>query len=88
MNFLNIVKAKNTKAVQVGGASGSCLPKSQFDRKLAYEDAATGGSIMIFNEAGTCLKFLKTLWSFLLKNPADNALLAELEIQNCWKELK
>ena len=40
--LLKLVEADNTKAVQVGGASGVCIPKSQFDRKLSYEDAATG----------------------------------------------
>ena len=51
IELLKFVDAKNTKAVQVGGASGICVPKSQFDRTFAYEDAATGGSIMIFNES-------------------------------------
>lgn len=70
--LLEIVGAKNTKAVQVGGASGTCIPKSQFDRMLGYEDAATGGSIIIFNESRNMLKVLKILWSFLLMNRADN----------------
>ncbi len=65
--LLKIVEAKNTKAVQVGGASGSCLPKSQFDRKLAYEDAATGGSIMIFNESRNMLKVLKNFMEFFVE---------------------
>ena len=42
---------ENTKAVQIGGASGVCIPKSQFDRTFAYEDIATGGSVIIFNES-------------------------------------
>ncbi len=65
--LLKIVEAKNTKAVQVGGASGNCLPKSQFDRKLAYEDAATGGSIMIFNESRNMLKVLKNFMKFFVE---------------------
>ncbi len=65
--LLNVVEAKNTKAVQVGGASGSCLPKSQFDRKLAYEDAATGGSIIIFNENRNMLKVLKNFMEFFVE---------------------
>jgi len=39
---------EGAKAVQVGGASGTCVPASQFDRKLAFEDLATGGSIIVF----------------------------------------
>ena len=65
--LLKIVEANNTKAVQVGGASGNCLPKSQFDRKLAYEDAATGGSIIIFNESRNMLKVLKNFMEFFVE---------------------
>ena len=65
--LLEIVEAKNTKAVQVGGASGVCIPKSQFDRSLAYEDAATGGSIIIFNESRSMLKILKNFMEFFVE---------------------
>ncbi|MDH7605890.1 MAG: NADH-ubiquinone oxidoreductase-F iron-sulfur binding region domain-containing protein [Melioribacter sp.] len=65
--LLDIVGAKNTKAVQVGGASGICIPKSQFDRTLAYEDAATGGSIMIFNESRNMLHVLKNFMEFFVE---------------------
>ena len=65
--LLELVGAKNTKAVQVGGASGTCIPKSQFDRVLAYEDAATGGSIMIFNESRSMLKVLKNFMEFFVE---------------------
>ena len=65
--LLNLVEAKNTKAVQVGGASGICLPKSQFNRVLGYEDAATGGSIMIFNESRNMLKILKNFMEFFVE---------------------
>jgi len=64
--MLEIVGAKNTKAVQVGGASGSCVPKSGFNRILAYEDAATGGSIMIFNENRNMLHVLKNFMEFFV----------------------
>jgi [NiFe] hydrogenase diaphorase moiety large subunit len=37
-------------AVQVGGPSGACIGPAEFHRVLAYEDLATGGSIIIFNE--------------------------------------
>lgn len=65
--LLELVDAKNTKAVQVGGASGICIPKSQFDRSLAYEDAATGGSIMIFNESRDMLHVLKNFMEFFVE---------------------
>ena len=46
--ILNDVGAENAKAVQVGGASGACVPPSQFDRTLTPGDLATGGSIIVF----------------------------------------
>jgi len=65
--LLEVVGAKNTKAVQVGGASGICIPKSQFERTLAYEDAATGGSIMVFNESRDMLEVLKNFMEFFVE---------------------
>lgn len=65
--LLELVEAKNTKAVQVGGASGICLPRSQFNRVLGYEDAATGGSIMVFNESRNMLKVLKNFMKFFVE---------------------
>lgn len=66
-DVLTLVGAKNTKAVQVGGASGVCIPKSQFDRQLAYEDAATGGSIIIFNETRDMLHVLQNFMEFFVE---------------------
>lgn len=65
--LLNLVEAKNTKAVQVGGASGVCLSRNQFDRSLAYEDCPTGGSIIIFNENRDMLHVLKNFMEFFVE---------------------
>jgi [NiFe] hydrogenase diaphorase moiety large subunit len=65
--LLELVEAKNTKAVQVGGASGTCIPKSQFNRKFGYEDLPTGGSIIIFNESRNMLKVLKNFMEFFVE---------------------
>lgn len=64
--LLELVGAKNTKAVQVGGASGFCYNKNQFERALAYEDAATGGSIIIFNESRDMLRVLDNFMEFFV----------------------
>ncbi|TRZ64309.1 iron hydrogenase [bacterium] len=66
-DLLKIVDAEDTKAVQVGGASGICIPESQFGRTLAYEDAATGGSIMIFNKKRDMLHVLKNFMDFFVE---------------------
>ncbi len=65
--LLKLVGAKDTKAVQIGGASGVCIPKSQFERTLAYEDIPTGGSIIIFNEKRNMLHVLKNFMEFFVE---------------------
>ena len=65
--MLKVVGAENTKAVQVGGASGVCLNKAQFDRSMAFEDVATGGSIMIFNEDRKMIEVLKNYMEFFVE---------------------
>jgi [NiFe] hydrogenase diaphorase moiety large subunit len=36
------------KAVMVGGASGTCLPREEFSRTICYEDTATSGAFIVF----------------------------------------
>ena len=64
--LLKIAEAKNTKAVQIGGASGICVGEKDFTRKISFEDIPTGGAIIIFNKsrnmmdmAGNFLKFFE-----------------------------
>jgi len=66
-DLLKLVDASETKAVQVGGASGVCVPASQFDRTLAYEDVATGGSVMVFGKNRNMLKVLKNFMEFFVE---------------------
>lgn len=66
-DILKLVDAQDTKAVQVGGASGVCIPESQFDRQLSYEDTSTGGSIMIFNKNRNMLSILKNFMEFFVE---------------------
>ncbi|PIE53183.1 NADH:ubiquinone oxidoreductase [Candidatus Fermentibacteria bacterium] len=42
--------AEKPYAVQIGGPSGQLLGPSDFNRTICYDDVATGGSVMIFNE--------------------------------------
>jgi [NiFe] hydrogenase diaphorase moiety large subunit len=42
--------ATDTQAVQMAGAAGSMIPPRDFGRAIAFEDVATGGSFMIFNQ--------------------------------------
>ncbi|GMV90993.1 MAG: hypothetical protein AMXMBFR82_07710 [Candidatus Hydrogenedentota bacterium] len=48
VELLREVGGEGAKAVQVGGASGHCVPAKEFARTLAFEDIPTGGSIIVF----------------------------------------
>ncbi|MFP4527512.1 MAG: NADH-quinone oxidoreductase subunit F [Candidatus Kapaibacterium sp.] len=65
--MLELVGAENVKAVQVGGASGFCVPKNELTRTLSFEDLPTGGSIIIFNESRDMLNVLKNFMEFFVE---------------------
>jgi [NiFe] hydrogenase diaphorase moiety large subunit len=46
-DLLKEVGGEGAKAVQIGGASGVCVPAKDFSRRLAFEDIPTGGSVMV-----------------------------------------
>jgi [NiFe] hydrogenase diaphorase moiety large subunit len=45
---LDAAGALDPVAVQVGGPSGTCIGADEFDRRIAFEDLATGGAFTIF----------------------------------------
>ena len=47
-DLLELCGGQDAQAITTAGAAGRCLPASGFDRRLAFEDVATGGSIMVF----------------------------------------
>ncbi|MBU0486512.1 MAG: NAD(P)H-dependent oxidoreductase subunit E [Bacteroidetes bacterium] len=46
----------NVQAVQVGGKSGVLVPQTQFERKIAYEDVLTSGSMIVIGNHRDILK--------------------------------
>jgi [NiFe] hydrogenase diaphorase moiety large subunit len=48
-DLLKMAGAKDAKAVSAG-ASGECVPKSQFGRKICFEDFSTGGAVIVFSK--------------------------------------
>lgn len=62
--LLEKVGGTGAKAVQVGGASGVCVPAKAFDRRLAFEDVATGGSIIVFGPHRDMLAVAKNFMEF------------------------
>ena len=64
--LLDAVGGANAKAVQVGGASGTCVPASEFGRRIAFEDVATGGSIIVFGQGRDMLHVAKNFMEFFV----------------------
>ena len=48
--ILKLAAGEDAKAVQVGGASGTCVTRGEFGRKIAFEDFPTGGSVIVFGK--------------------------------------
>ena len=63
--FVNEFGNGDTKAVQVGGASGHCVPRKDFGKKIiGFEGIPTGGSMMIFNSSRSMYNVLKDYLEF------------------------
>ena len=51
---------------QVGGASGRCVPRSQFSRRLSFEDVPTGGSVIVIGPQRDMLAVAHSLMEFFV----------------------
>jgi [NiFe] hydrogenase diaphorase moiety large subunit len=65
--LLQRVGGVGAKAVQVGGASGSCIPASEFSRRIAFEDIPTGGSIIVFGPGRDMLHVARNFMEFFVE---------------------
>ncbi len=65
--LLEAVGAKNPRAVQVGGASGVCVAKKDFDKPISFQGLPPGGSIVVFGEDRDMLKVLKNFLEFFVE---------------------
>jgi [NiFe] hydrogenase diaphorase moiety large subunit len=55
----------DTKAVQVGGASGFCVPRKKFkETVIGFEGVPTGGSMMLFNSSRSMYNVLHNYLEF------------------------
>ncbi len=55
----------DTKAVQVGGASGFCVPRKKFEATIiGFEGIPTGGSMMLFNSTRSMYNVLHNYLDF------------------------
>lgn len=63
--FVELFGDGDTKAVQVGGASGFCVPRRKFkDTIIGFEGIPTGGSMMLFNSSRSMYNVLHNFLDF------------------------
>jgi [NiFe] hydrogenase diaphorase moiety large subunit len=63
--FVNEFGDGDTKAVQVGGASGFCVPRKRFeDTIIGFEGVPTGGSMKLFNSSRSMYNVLNNYLDF------------------------
>jgi len=62
--ILNDCGASDVLGVQVGGPSGTFISAQELDRKLAFEDLATGGSFIVFNNSRNILDIVHNFTHF------------------------
>ncbi|MBN2718502.1 MAG: dehydrogenase [Deltaproteobacteria bacterium] len=62
--LLTQVGGDDAKCVQIGGASGRLVPSSEFNRRICFEDVATGGSIIVFGQNRKALDIAENFLEF------------------------
>ncbi|MCX6559605.1 MAG: NAD(P)H-dependent oxidoreductase subunit E [Candidatus Aminicenantes bacterium] len=65
--LLQAAGGSDARAVQVGGPSGACIPRAQFDRKIAFEDLPTGGSIIVFGPERDLFEVVHNFMEFFVE---------------------
>jgi len=65
--LLEEVGGTGAKAVQIGGASGVCVPARDFTRALAFEDIPTGGSVMVIGPGRDILDVAENFLDFFVE---------------------
>lgn len=65
LQFVNEFGDGDTKAVQVGGASGFCVPRKKFaETIIGFEGVPTGGSMKLFNSSRSMYNVLHNYLEF------------------------
>ncbi len=63
-SILDDCGAWDVLGIQIGGPSGTFISNHEFDRKLAFEDLATGGSFIVFNNNRNILEIVNNFTHF------------------------
>ncbi len=66
-DLLKEVGAENTKAVLVAGPSGQFISANDFQRTICYDDLATGGAVVVFNQDRDILEIADQYMEFFVE---------------------
>ena len=64
--LLDMAGGEDAAAVLVGGPSGTMIARDTFDRKLTFDDLATGGAIVVFSSERNILEIVEYYMSFFV----------------------
>jgi len=64
--LINMVKARDAMALQIGGPSGVLIKAQDANRQLSFDDLPTGGSVIIFNHKRDLLAVVKNFMTFFV----------------------
>lgn len=64
--LLALAGGQDAAAVQVGGPSGTMIGRDSFDRRLSFDDLATGGAVIVFSGARNILEIVDYYLSFFV----------------------
>lgn len=64
--LLVMAGGEDAAAVLVGGPSGTMIARDTFDRKLTFDDLATGGAIVVFSSTRNILEIVEYYMSFFV----------------------
>lgn len=64
--LLEMAGGEDAAAVLVGGPSGTMIARDTFDRKLTFDDLATGGAVVVFSPDRNILEIVEYYMSFFV----------------------
>ena len=65
--LLEMVGAKDTAAIQMGGPQGALIAPKDFDGKICFDKLSPGGAIMIFNKTRNLLEVVDYYMEFFVE---------------------
>ncbi len=78
----------DTKAVQIGGVAGFCIPRKKFDETIIGEGNTTGGATMIFNSTRSMYNVLHNYLAFFAEESCGQCTPCRVGTQQLLKGLE